>query len=245
MSEFATGLIERDYSQFPSGYCLAAPSAPDSWIVPENEREERLKEQKANRASLLHLREKYYSILKSLNQGNRPLCWAYSTTKAVMYLLAQSGMPELLSAFWTAGIANGWRNQGGWCTLSLDALKNVGAVPAEACPDFSPKYVTADNKALAAKRRVIEWYDGGENRDRNRDIVISACLLGLPFVGDHNNIGHSMAGCYLESLNPLVIGYDNSWSEIDQYGPKGLWLRKGFDATPDGVIVARVIQPAD
>lgn len=242
MSEFATGLIPRDYSEFPSGYLSCAPSAPDDWLVPENEWEERLKEQKARRSSLLHLREGYYDTLKSLNQTSHPLCWAFSTTKSVMYALARAGTPTVLSPWWTAGVSNGWRNTGGWGSQSTEGLAKTGGVPMAACPDFSSRYATTENKTLAAKRRVIEWFDGSQDRARNRHIMVSAFLLGLAPVNDYNDIGHSMCGCYLESINPLVWYDDNSWGGMEQYGPKGLYKRT---RTPDGIIVPRWIQPAD
>jgi len=240
---FATGLIERDYKQFPSGYCSVAPSAPDSWLVPENEWEERLKEQKANRASLIHAREANYDTLRSLNQNPRPLCWAFSTTKSAMYALHQAGEKIVLSPWWIAGKANGWKNQGGWCTLSLGALADVGAVLMDDCPDFSRSFDTAANAEKAKKRRAIEWYDGSESRDRNRAIMISAFLLGLSPVLDLNWMAHSMCGCYLESINPLVVYADNSWGAIDQYGPKGLYKLAGNRAIPDGAVVPRIVQP--
>jgi hypothetical protein len=246
VSEFATGLIPRDYSAYPSGYCSVAPAAPDEWLIPENEWEERLREQKANRASLLDLRERYYPTLKSLNQGQHPLCWGFSTTKSGMYLAHSMGDTSLvLSPWWIAGKANGWRNQGGWCTLSLKAAAEIGAVEMQDCPSFSRSYDTSENAAKARTRRVIEWYDGSESRDRNRAIMISAFLIGRAPVLDFNHIGHSMCGCYLESINPLVIYCDNSWGEIDQYGPKGLYKLTGNRAIPDGIVVPRVIAPSE
>ncbi len=244
---FATGLVPRDYSAFPSGCYAAAPSAPDSWLIPENEWEERLKEQKARKASLLDLRNRLYAYLKSLNQTNHPLCWGFSSTKSAMYALASAGTPLILSPWWTAGVSNGWKNQGGWGAQSTEGLATVGGVPMEACPNFSSSYATAENKTLAAKRKVIEWYDGSDDRTKNRAIMISAFLspISLSPVLDLNWMGHSMAGCYLESINPLVVYTDNSWDEIDQYGPKGLYKLVGNQAIPDSVVVPRIVNPAD
>lgn len=240
--QFATGLIVRDFKSFPSG---TYGSTDTSWLVPKNEQEERLKEQKALKASLWDLREKFYSFLKSLNQTNHPLCWAFSSTKSVMYDLAAMGMPEVLSGWWTAGVSNGWRNEGGWGAQSTKGLADTGALSLQDVPDFSSKYATAEAKAKAGKRRVIEWYDGSDDRDLNREIMISAFLIGKSPVIDLNWMGHSMAGCYLDSINPLVVYTDNSWDAIDQYGPKGTYKLKDNQAVPDGVVVPRVIQPMD
>ncbi len=241
-----SGYIPRDYSSHPSGYQSCAPSAPDDWLVDEAEWDERLREQQARLASLWDLREMYYSFLRSLNQTNHPLCWAFSTTKAEMYLFAAEGTPIILSPWWTAGVANGWRNQGGWGASSLDGAARIGPVPMEDCPDFTSRYDTSATRAIAAKRRVIEWYDGSEDRDRNRHIMISSFLLGLPNVLDFNDIGHSMAGCRIIQLKPkLIIACDNSWDAIDQYGAKGTYQKSGNAAIPDGVVVPRVIQPTE
>ena len=240
---YATGLIERDYKSFPSGYSSVAPSAPDSWLIPENEWEERLKEQKANRTDLLSLREAKYDTLKSLNQGRHPLCWAFSTTKSAMYALAAAGEDVVLSPYWTAGKANGWRDEGGWGSMSLEALAKIGAVLINDCPDFSRSYDTAANADKAKKRRVIEWYDGSEDRDRNRAMMVTAFLLGFAPVLDFNDIGHSMSGCVLVSINPLVVDCDNSWGDINQFGQRGLYRKTGRGAIPDGIVVPRVINP--
>jgi len=242
--EFGRGLIPRDYSAFPSGYLSCAPSAPNDWIIPETEWDERLKEQQANKASLLDLREDNYEFLKSLNQTNHLLCWGFSTTKSAMYEYAVMGTPIVLSPWFTAGMANGWRNVGGWGAQSLLEMRNTGGVPMEACPEFSSRYATAENKALAAKRKVIEWYDGSESRDRNRALMISAFLISKSPTLDFNHLSHSMAGCCLNKLKPnLEIYCDNSWSAIDQYGPKGLYKLSGSKAIPDGIVIPRVIQP--
>jgi hypothetical protein len=242
---YATGLIERDYKSFPSGHSSVAPSAPDSWLIPESEQAERLKEQKANRASLIYLREAKYATLRSLSQGRHPLCWGFSSTKSAMYLMASMNENVILSPWWVAGKADGWRDRGGWGSMSTQTLADVGGVLMDDCPEYSTRYDTAENAAKAKKRRVIEWYDGSEDRDRNRQIMISAFMLGLSPVLDLNWMGHSMAGCYLESINPLVVYADNSWGEIDQYGPKGLYRLEGTRAIPDGIIVPRVINPGE
>ncbi len=115
----------------------------------------------------------------------------------------------------------------------------------DACPRFSSSYATAENKALATKRRVIEWWDGSESRDRNRSIMLTAFALGKAPVLDYNDISHSMNGCRLVSIDPLEVWCDNSWDAINQYGPKGVYIRKGRAAIPDGIVVPCVIQPVE
>ncbi len=76
----------------------------------------------------------------------------------------------------------------------------------------------------------------------NRKIMVSAFLLNLPCVLDYNWLSHSMAGCYLESINPLVVYTDNSWNVIDQYGPKGTYKLTEEKAIPDNIVVNGVVE---
>ena len=244
-TEFGKGLIPRDYSTHPSGYAAAAQSPTDAMLVPEDEWEERLKEQKANRASLLDLRKAYYSVLKSLDQTHYGLCWAFSTTKAIMYLMAIMNSPKVrLSAWWVAGKIKGWRDQGGWGSESLDFIAANGVPEESFCPYYRSKFDTPETRTNAALHKAIEWWDGSEDRDRNRSIMISAFLLGLPPVLDLNWLGHSMCGCNLESINPLIVNADNSWNEINDFGPDGLYRLTGNKAIPDGIVVPRVSLPS-
>ena len=241
--EFATGLIKRDYAQFPSGCEASAPTAPDSLLVPENEWEERLKEQKANKSSLLDLRNENYAILKSLNQGQHPICWGFSTTKAGMYLAVQMGEPIVISPWFVAGMADNWRNRGGWNQMSLNTLATLGGPSMDSVPRYDSSLVTQAVKDEAAKTKIFEWWDGTQDRDRNRALMISAFLLGKIPVLDLNWMGHSMCGCFLDSINPLVVYTDNSWGEISQYGPQGLYKLTGAHAIPDGLSIPRAITP--
>ncbi len=241
---YSTGLITRDYRQHPPGCYSAAPVAPEDWIVPESEQEERLKEQQANQASLWDLREAHYDVLKSLDQDGLGLCWAFSSTKAVMYTrVVMNAAPERLSAWWVAGKVKSWQDQGGWGAESVQQLASGGAPLESLCPSYKRQYDTPAVAADAATRKVIEWYDGTEDRDQNRRIMISAFLLGLPPVLDFNHMSHSMCGCVLKSINPLVIWTDNSWADTSQFGPKGCYELKGSKAIPDGVVVPRISQP--
>jgi hypothetical protein len=241
---FSTGLIPRDYTTHPPGCYASAPVAPADWLIPEAEWEDRLKEQQANQASLWDLREAHFDTLKSLDQDGLGLCWAFSSTKAVMYTRAvMNATPERLSAWYVAGRVKHWQDQGGWGAESLQQITSAG-VPTEAlCPSYKSQYDTAAVAADAATRKVIEWYDGTEDRDQNRRIMVSAFLLGLAPVLDYNWLSHSMCGCVLKSINPLEVWTDNSWNVIDQYGPKGCYKLSGSKAIPDGVVVPRVSQP--
>lgn len=236
------GLVPRDYGTHPSGCHAAAPQFPTELLITETEWQSRLDTQ-LNNGSLFDLREAQYDVLKSLNQDGLGLCWAFSTTKAVMYLRALMNQPAVrLSAWWVAGKVKGWRDQGGWGGESVEEVAS-GGVPEESfCPSYRSSFDTAETRANAAKHKITEWWDGTESRDMNRRIMISCFLMGLPPVLDFNDISHSMCGCRLVSLNPLTIDCDNSWGE--SAGVKGIYRRTGSGAIPDGLVIPRVTMAA-
>ena len=84
----ATGLVPRNYATHPVGCYAFAPEFPASELVPESEWADRLAENRRTKSGLLDLREARYDVLRSLDQDGLGLCWAFSTTKAVMYLRA-------------------------------------------------------------------------------------------------------------------------------------------------------------
>jgi hypothetical protein len=241
----ATGLIPRNYATHPPGYLACAPVAPDDWLIPVSEQQSRLDEQQQNKASLYDLRMANYDVLKSLDQNGFSLCWNFSTTKACMYTRAIMGEPAIvLSPWYVAGQINNWRDEGGWGSASLEYVTKHGLPSLDKCPKYSRSAVTSDAADNAALHKVTEWYDGTDDREQNKQIMITAFLLGLAPVLDFNWLSHSMAGCRLVSLNPLTIDCDNSWGAIDQYGEKGLYRITGSKAIPDGIVVPRVSVPS-
>jgi hypothetical protein len=238
----STGLVPRDYSRHPVGCMAFAPAFPDSELVPESEWADRLAENRKTKSGLLDLREAHYEVLRSLNQDGLGLCWAFSSTKAVMYLRALANeAPLRLSAWWVAGVIKNWRDEGGWGAASLEKIVN-GGVPAESyCPSYKRSYDTPECRANAALHRVTEWWDGAEDSRAAQKQLVSMLLKRTPCVVDLNAMGHSMCAIDIGSLNPLEIIYDNSWGE---QGEKGLYRGKGAYASPNGLSIPRVTAPS-
>lgn len=239
---FGTGLVPRDYAECPVGSLMFAPEFPASELVDQSEWADRLNENRKNRAGLLELREDNYDTLKSLNQGQLGLCWAFSSTKATMYVRALMGEPLVrLSAWWVAGKVVGWRDQGYWGAASLAQIVKEG-VPTEAlCPSYNSRYDTSETRADAARRKVTEWWDGSENPSEAQRQLVSMLLKRIPCVVDLNVMGHSMCAIDIKSLNPLTIVYDNSWGE---QGDRGFYYGTGAYARPDGLVIPRVAMAA-
>lgn len=237
---YSTGLIPRPYKDFPSGCYANAPTFSDAFIIPEEQWEERLKEQKAMKSGQYDLRLRYAEYLKSLDQDGLGLCWNFSVTKAVMYLMAKSGPQVRISPWFIAGIINGWRDRGGWGAASLQKATELGMPEESLCPSYDRRFDTPNTRVDAAKRKVTEWWDGTESRERNRAIMISSFLQCLPMALDYNHIAHSMCSGFLESINPLVIYCDNSWGASSGV-LNGMMKLQGSKAIPDGIVVPRVL----
>ncbi len=238
----AAGLIPRDYEANPVGCFAFAEEFPDSMLIPESEWAARLAAQMAVKATLLDLREANYDTLKSLDQDGLGLCWAFSTTKACMYIRARMGEPNMrLSAWWVAGKVKGWRDQGGWGGESLEQIVKSGVPTETFCPSYKASYDTPDCQANAALHKFTEWWEGAEDSAKARKQAVSAFLLGYPCIIDLNSMSHSMCAIGFE-LDPFTIIYDNSWGEG---GEKGLYKGRGASASPNGLWIPRAALPSE
>jgi hypothetical protein len=169
-------------------------------------------------------------------------CWAFSSTKAVMYLRALMNEPGLvLSAWWVAGKVKGWRDQGGWGAESTGYIVQSGVPEMSFCPGYQSSYDTPATQANAALHKVTEWWDGAESRAKARLQLVSMLLQKRPCVVDLNWLSHSMCAIAIRSLSPLTVVFDNSWGE---QGEKGLYVATGDKAIPDGLILPRVTLPS-
>lgn len=235
---FSTGLVPRDFVSHPVGCMAFAPEFPASELVPESEWADRLEENRRTRSGLLEIREDNYQVLRSLDQDGLGLCWAFSSTKATMYVRALMGEPLVrLSAWWVAGKVVGWRDQGYWGAASLAQIVKEGVPEESLCPAYRSQYDTQETRDNAAKHKVTEWWDGSDRPSEAQKQLVSMLLKRIPCVVDLNVMGHSMCAIDVKSLNPLTIVYDNSWGE---QGDKGLYYGTGAYARPDGLVIPRV-----
>jgi len=239
---YSTGLIPRNYSTHPVGCYAFAPEFPAEELVDESEWADRLAENRKTKSGLLVLRTDHYETLKSLDQDGLGLCWAFSTTKAVMYTRAlMNEPPVVLSAWYVAGQIKGWRDEGGWGAASLQFIVETGVPALSLCPAYRSSYDTAETRANCANHKVVEWWDGSDDPRLAQKQLVSMLLKRVPCVVDLNDMGHSMCAIDIESLNPLRIIFDNSWGE---QGDRGLYVGQGARARPDGLVVPRVSVPS-
>lgn len=243
---YARGLAKRDYQANPSGSYANVPTFPSGLLITDpNEQQRLLSEQQANRSSLYDIRMANYDTLKSLDQGSHPLCWAFSSTKAAMYARILMGEPGLiLSPWYVAGKIKGWRDEGGWGAQSSEFIASQGVPTMDRCASYRSSAVSSDAPQNALLHKDVLFFEGTDDPDQNTQIMISAYLRGWQVVKDYNWLSHSMCGCRLVSLNPLVVDCDNSWNAIDQYGEKGLYRITGNRARPSNIVVVATTTPS-
>jgi hypothetical protein len=253
-----SGLIPRDYSLIPLGSLASAPawSLDDMPLIPMEEWPERIKDQEATktRTSDIYNRGDNGQPIPSLDQNGEGYCWFYSVTCIVQMLRAIANQPYIpLSGHSGACVIKNFRNQGGWGCLALDFIKDKGIVPQSLWPakSMDRRYNTPENWAAALEFRITEgWVDllpAVYDRDMSAQQVGTCSLNNIPWIGDYNWWGHSVAGCDLVDVYPDRSSRDisrygtlikNSWN--DGWGNRGWGLLKDSKAFPNGGAAPRV-----
>jgi len=236
-----TGLIARDYSAFPLGYY--AQAVPFTLpLIPEHEWEERLKDQIAAKAQLSNIRDmgNFGQRIPSTDQGKQGYCWAFSTVNCCLLLRAANNQPYIgLSAYAVACLIKNYKDEGGWCQLSLAFLAERGVPSYDYWPPQSkdPKNDNPETWINAKKHTVSEWYDLDPRNMRAQ--MVTCLLMGIPVAGDFQWAQHSVCVCDLVSIRPFRIRFWNSWS--DQWGTDGMGIAEEDKAIPNGACAPRNI----
>lgn len=240
------GYVPRDYNIYPREM-FAAPS--ELKVYDESEWDALYDEQEAKKSSLEHI---YLSgpggtpRFVNLDQNGDGYCWMYSNGTAVMMLRLLANLPDVrLNPHACAAIIKKGRNEGGWCGLGAEFLKNHG-IPSEEYWQGHSRDLRNDTPAMrenAALHKVTEDYV-----DLTRDVYdrnlstrhIATCgFLNIPAPQDFNWQSHSVCGIRwvrIEkgSWGPLIL---NSWKG---WGRFGLGVYRGSKAICDGAVAIRV-----
>lgn len=213
---------------------------PDSMLIPEDVIDDMLEHQRTNKSTLLDWRERYYDALKSLDQDGLGLCWAFSSTKAMMYLRIKQGqIPIRLSAWWVAGKVKNWRDQGGWGAESLQQIAEHGVPEESFCPSYRSSYDNEACRADAALHKCLEWWEGDDDPEKAFWQASSAHAMGLPTIEDYNWWGHSVNGVSTWSYKQKKKFIDNSWGETA--GDKGIYTIEGRKTGINGLWIPRLV----
>lgn len=246
----ACGLIPRDFTRHPVGSHGAPAFSVDMPLIPRSEWSARIKEmvETKSRLSDMRLIGNNGQSIPSLDQNGQGFCWAYSTTMAVMMARVVANLPYVrLSAHATACMIKGFRDEGGWCGLSMERQMSHGTPSVALWPE---KSMSRSNDrpevwANAATHKVTEgWVDlAAPVYDRNLtfDQAMTLLLCRVPLACDWNWWSHSTCMVDPVEIESGSFGMRgiNSWT--DSYGDRGMFVLQGSKTIPDsavGVLVA-------
>lgn len=242
----ARGAVPRDYSVQPTEM-FAPPS--EIKLIPRSEWEDRIREKERlkTRISDILLAGDKGKPIPSTDQNGHGYCWAYSTVGCVQAIRAINNQPYVrLNPHAVAAIIKNGRDEGGWCGLSAQFLKEHGVPSFEFWPEHSRSLSndTREMRANAALHKVTEdWVDLTKQvYDRNLtfDQVASCLLSNIPVAGDFNWWGHSVLLCDLVLVESGSFGIRSRNSWTDGWGDRGFSVHRGQKAIPDGAVALRV-----
>lgn len=230
---------------------FAPPSAIQ--LIPESEWIPRIRDRKKYKTGLRDIRDRSGPSggpMPSKDQNGQGFCWAYSTTRSCELVRALMGQPYVpLSAHSVACKVKNFRDEGGWCGLSAQFIRENGVIPESLWPakSMSRSYDTAANWAEAKKYRIVEDFVDLSSPVYDQNLtfaqVISCLLQNIPTVLDFNWWGHSVCGIDVDEVDgevcPLI---NNSWT--DSWGDNGVGAIQGNRKYPDGSVATRVLHPA-
>src|SRR5262245_11183935 len=138
-----------DPSQVVKGM-FAPPSGMP--LIPQSEWLPRIRDRKKYKMGLRDL-FKANKVGTVKDQDGQGYCWAYSTTRTTEYVRAVLGLDYVpLSAHSVGCKVKNFHDEGGWCGLSAQFIRQNGIVPESLWPakSMNRKYDTPENWAEAA-----------------------------------------------------------------------------------------------
>ena len=231
------GGVARNYETHPLG-CYANIQAFDMPLIPENEWEERLADQKAKnkRYTAVRRKGKFGQMMPSRDQNGKGYCWAHSSVSALLLLRAMFNLPYVdLSAYAVACIIKNYRDQGGWCSQSVEWIAENGCPSSEFWPQQSMKREndTPDMRANAKLHRYLKWVELDPG-NLNQLVTMLLQPIPVPVITDFNWWSHSVCTMQIESIKPLRTRIWNSWG--DSWSEQGEGILEDRKCIPDGAI---------
>lgn len=206
-------------------------------LIPESEWQDRIRQQERDKTRLIDLANDMGMHIR--NQAQTNYCWAFGTCRSAEYAILQTGINRFISPASVAAPIKNFANQGGWGDQALDYMARNGFNLDEEWPQSSRdrRYYSPDNRALAKKRVVTEYYKLTPGRQGWAEVV-SCILAGLPVAVGFNWWRHLVCGTWLTTN--LEMGIDNSWGT--NWGNNGRGLLSGSRKYPDGAVVVTAVR---
>jgi hypothetical protein len=218
------------------GYAGVADLFPSELLIPRSEWQARIQEMEERKSRLSDI--SLAAGLPHKDQNGTNYCWINAPVHCVEIVRVIQNEPMvILSPASCGGPIKNFRNDGGWGKEGLEYIIAHGIVPADKWPAnaISRSYWTEENKRLALRYRVTEWW---ELRPRNLDQLITCLLLRLPVAVGYNWWRHEVTGCDAVWLdNTVALRIRNSWKA---WGENGFGVLQGSKMLPDDAVVPRV-----
>lgn len=224
-----------------AGYAGVAEPFPDSLLIPRSEWQARIQEIEERQLGLTSRCVRAGLDVK--DQARTNYCWINSPTNCLeMLRVSQNQAPVILSPASGGAQIKNYRNVGGWGREALEWIVEHGLVPVDRWPAnaIDRRYATAENKELARKYRVDEWW---VLDSRDIDQVVSCLLRGHPVSGGFNWWGHQVTLSEAKWIDgDIAIEIWNSWGQ--SWGEDGLGVLQGNRMLPDDGCSPRTAIPS-
>lgn len=241
---YVKGYVERDYKVYPKEMFAPPSEIP---LIPRSDWQAIIQEQEEQQSSLEHMWRRTYgnNVRRAhLDQNGQGYCWAYSVSHTIMMARCRDNQPpKRLSAHAVACKIKNFRDQGGWCGLSAQFIRENGVPTVETWKEksMSRQYDNPETWNEAQQYKITEDYV-----DLTRDVwgqnltydqVITCLLMNIPCALDYNWWGHSVCGVRAKWVDgqacPVII---NSWQD---WGEDGFAVLQGQRAIPNGAVATR------
>jgi hypothetical protein len=242
------GLVKRNWATHPPKMFGLLPSTIK--VMSQSELEERVKEQEKEQSSLFHIRMRSGpggGSMPTLDQDGQGFCWMYSVTRALQLVRAKMGLPYVkLSAHAGACKVKNFRDEGGWCGLAAQFLREHGQPSVEFWPEksMSRSHDKPETWANAAQHKIMNdiadltrpVYDHNMTKAQ----MLTCLVLNHPVPQDYDEWGHSICGIQAVrieagSIEPRI---DNSWT--DQWGDRGTGIIRASWSVDGAIAVLEV-----
>lgn len=232
------GAEERDYAVAPMG-TLPGLTAYTGPLIPRHEWRARIEEREAKKQTLRDNARVAKKRIKK--QWPTNYCWMQCVANAMEMMAILSGFGYIpLSAASAAARIKGFRNVGGWpveaCSwVSQNGINTEAEWPANA---INKRYDTPENRELARKRRLAEWWDC---QPKSFDVAMTMALRGYPSPSVYMRIRHAMLGCDPKYLGGDVFGIEYEDSNGKELHDNGYVTFTEPYCKPDDLIACRSV----